>query len=593
MSEPTTGDSSVPPANLWNEVRTDRRIAAFVFATLLLHAGLAFETARYCSVTHDEYWHIPVGLLNLQTGRFDWENLNPPLIRMIAAVPLTVIAESGSISEPTSDIWSYGDDLLRSNADGYQTILLSARIPIILLSLATAWLAGCWATELFGRNAGLAAIFLWCTSPNVLASASLVTTDLGAAFFFLLCGRQTWKFAKENSWRSAVLLGTFLGLAQLAKFTAVLLWLLLPVVWVIQSRRKSIRRAQLRDTFVKWAGVIAISIVVLNAGYLFRGSGTPLAEYNFSSQAMRDIQSAAGVLATLPLPAPQDWLEGVDAQRKMMESDHPVYLDGQWSVTGFGSYYFMVLLYKLPHILQVLFLSALWSVVRQARTSSRLRNSVAVLIPAVALFGLAGFSGMQLGIRYILPTLPFVFVFISQSAETIGRLHWRSRIGVVAVAATLLVASLRFHPHHIAYFNEFAGGPENGWIHLSDSNIDWGQDLNGLKLWTEEHPEAAPLNLTYFGTVPPAELGIEHRLISRTSGPEPGWYAASISLIQGRPTPVRRPDSSTVNLGIGELSWLQLFEPTDRIGHSINIYHLTTADVRRYHAAVRELNTPD
>jgi len=32
-------------------------------------------------------------------------------------------------------------------------------------------------------------------------------------------------------------------------------------------------------------------------------------------------------------------------------------------------------------------------------------------------------------------------------------------------------------PHYLAYFNELAGGPANGFKELADSNLDWGQDL--------------------------------------------------------------------------------------------------------------------
>ncbi len=52
----------------------------------------------------------------------------------------------------------------------------------------------------------------------------------------------------------------------------------------------------------------------------------------------------------------------------------------------------------------------------------------------------------------------------------------------LAVFALLCVAgsatsSLRNHPHSLSYFNEAAGGPENGWKHMLGSSFDWGQDL--------------------------------------------------------------------------------------------------------------------
>ena len=44
---------------------------------------------------------------------------------------------------------------------------------------------------------------------------------------------------------------------------------------------------------------------------------------------------------------------------------------------------------------------------------------------------------------------------------------------------------LRVHPNYLAYFNEAAGGPAQGWRWLVDSNVDWGQELPGLKRYMD------------------------------------------------------------------------------------------------------------
>ena len=192
---------------------------------------------------------------------------------------------------------------------------------------------------------------------------------------------------------------------------------------------------------------------------------------------------------------------------------------------------------------------------------------------------------MQLGIRYILPAFPFVFLLLSQVAEWVAPVR-RSLLGAGSWLWILAyAASARFQPHHLGYFNEFSGGPPAGWLHLSDSNIDWGQDLNGLRDWLDEHP-VLNLQLAYFGTSQAGKLGIPHEL-APINTPQPGWYAASVCLIQGRPTPVRRPDGSTVGLSINAFAYLQFFEPVDYIGSSIRIYHLTESDCLRYQSAVQ------
>lgn len=62
-----------------------------------------------------------------------------------------------------------------------------------------------------------------------------------------------------------------------------------------------------------------------------------------------------------------------------------------------------------------------------------------------------------------------------RTLETLAR---RSLAVMVSLCLAASVASsLQVHPHSLAYFNEAAGGPENGWRHMLGSNFDWGQDL--------------------------------------------------------------------------------------------------------------------
>ena len=79
----------------------------FIVAIAMMLAGQAIVmtlTAARLTVTHDEYWHIPVGLLNWKTGRFDVEPLNPPLLRMCATWPLLFTSAESPLTEPTSDL---------------------------------------------------------------------------------------------------------------------------------------------------------------------------------------------------------------------------------------------------------------------------------------------------------------------------------------------------------------------------------------------------------------------------------------------------------------------------------------------------------
>ena len=52
-----------------------------------VHVACGWHAAVRQTVTHDEFWHLPVGLLHWRTGKFDHDVLNPPLTRLWSALP--------------------------------------------------------------------------------------------------------------------------------------------------------------------------------------------------------------------------------------------------------------------------------------------------------------------------------------------------------------------------------------------------------------------------------------------------------------------------------------------------------------------------
>jgi hypothetical protein len=152
----------------------------------------------------------------------------------------------------------------------------------------------------------------------------------------------------------------------------------------------------------------------------------------------------------------------------------------------------------------------------------------------------------------------------------------RALLGVVTIAllAWLAWGTLAIYPHYLATFNELAGGPEEGWRILVDSNLDWGQDLKGLKRWMDEQG-VERVKLGYLGEAYPAYYGInfdplpswpdrwQHPLYHDLYplDPAPGRYAISANLIQGR----NLADPQTY-------AWFREREPVDKVGYSIFIY---------------------
>jgi hypothetical protein len=147
-------------------------------------------------------------------------------------------------------------------------------------------------------------------------------------------------------------------------------------------------------------------------------------------------------------------------------------------------------------------------------------------------------------------------------------------------------AAVRIHPHYLSYFNELAGGPENGWRHLLESNIDWGQDLLFLKRWVEEHSEARPLKLAYYGDVDPHLLGLDYQLPPAgdslsSKGPQPSWYAISANLVYEAEWVGCDEHGRSIYFAAGDCSHFGRITPVDKAGYSIFLYHVVDEEVNR------------
>ncbi|HUQ70455.1 MAG TPA: glycosyltransferase family 39 protein [Planctomycetaceae bacterium] len=577
---PTPNDGRLSPRTFWLAIGL----------MLAAHAGVAVDCARRVTVTHDEYWHLPVGLLNWKTGRFDFENLNPLLTRLCGALPLCFVGAKTGDYEAVDVDHGYEEAFLVANRDRYFALFWLGRLPNVAFSVGIGAMLALWARRFRGDAAALLTVLMWSCSATALANASLMTPDIGVTFFFLAVFYQLWNYAGQPTWRRAIFVGVLLGLAQLCKYTAVLLYPMGLVGWLVLSVWRTGQSAcepprNWKTQLAQGAAMGVISLVVLNAGYLFHGSGSSLKSYQFASQSMQRIQQQAGALSDLPVPLPRDYLEGFDRQRQIMEGRHPVYLNEVWSVSGFVSYFAMALVYKLSHAEQLLALLTICFLLFPDGEKRDLRRQAFLWVPIVGLMIVASTSTMQLGLRYILPVIPFLFLFAGQAAIWLQRTRFPTRSVLVGLAIVGLPTTLRFHPHYLAYFNELAGGPENGRYHLLDSNLDWGQDLRDLKPYLDQQG-ITDIGLAYYGTLPPSAVGIQFHLPPGRA-PVPGWFAVSVNYVQGRPHILRDPEGKPHVAGLDEFAYFRFFEPKAHIGYSINVYHLSEEDVALWRNAVR------
>jgi hypothetical protein len=127
--------------------------------------------------------------------------------------------------------------------------------------------------------------------------------------------------------------------------------------------------------------------------------------------------------------------------------------------------------------------------------------------------------------------------------------------------------TLWIHPHYLTYFNQVVGGASRGYRYASGSNLDWGQDLHGLKRFVEAEGEEK-IQLLYFGSVDPAVYGINYEVPLESI--RPGLLAVSVSLYH---QPYAMYDHGIFRQ-VGPVDRNTLGTPIATVGNSIHIYRI-------------------
>ncbi|HEX7895144.1 MAG TPA: hypothetical protein VF447_13195, partial [Terriglobales bacterium] len=155
-----------------------------------------------------------------------------------------------------------------------------------------------------------------------------------------------------------------------------------------------------------------------------------------------------------------------------------VYPHGQW-------FYFPVA-FLIKSTLSLLLLLLLVPFAIALRGARHRRELAFVIIPAAIYLAVAMASGLNIGVRHILPTYPFLMILAGWGAAEVIAQKRRFAYAVVIVLLFGIFSSLRVFPVYLAYANELWGGPANTYKYLSDSNADWGQQLKAVKKYLDQ-----------------------------------------------------------------------------------------------------------
>src|SRR5712671_1343080 len=470
------------------------KIATVMFLLLVLEFQLLYSV-EHESLTFDEGDHIFAGYMSLKHHDFGLNPEHPPLVKMIAAVPLLRM----NLHEPQlqnryfkTEAYLSGRDLIFQN--DYEKVIFRARMAASSFALLVALLAFLTASEMFGTGAGFIALVLIVFEPNLLAHGALVTTDTGAAASLLASIYTFYRYVKRPSWGRMVVLGLAAGLFFIVKHSAVLLppmLILLAVTELLRPRQagdetRRHQAARLAGALVV-AGIIAIGIMWVGYGFRYaaRPAGTQLnPPLENTLGTLRPAEAKVITMMARWKVLPESWLYGL-ADVRSVANTWPSYMFGKVYAHGVWFYFPVAFVIKATLTTLILLLLIVYAV-----ATGKLRGWREILflsLPPALYFCISMTSSLNIGVRHILLVFIFLLVRAGGAAWSLMQSDRRWVWPIAFLIIFHVVSSLRAFPtSYIPYANEIWGGPPRIHKYLTDSTTDWGQQLKGVKRYVDE-----------------------------------------------------------------------------------------------------------
>ncbi len=514
-----------------------------VAALIAVSFSFMLSAASSDSVVMDELAHIPAGYSYLKFFNYRLNPEHPPLVKVISALPLLFLnlnfpSDRPSWQEDINGQWTAGTQFLFESGNNPDQILFSARLGPMLLTLLLIIITYGLSSRLLGRWWALLPTAFLSLSPTVLAHGHYVTTDIGAALGILAASWAFLNFLERPNRRSLIIAGLVFGLAQLLKFSVVLLipfFIIITAVHLIRNAAVNLKNTTLQTKLLylfreklKKAGqllsVFLIGTVVIYAVYFvftigyptsrqhrdtvfslnsFAGGPTPAGQTCRPARCLADVDIfLSGHRLTQPLG---EYLLGVLMVSQRSAAGNTGYFLGEVSAAGWLSYFPVIFLLKepLPSLIFIL-AGLLLALIKMKRTFSRRGFTLgeylhtnfiefSLILFVVFYWGYSITSPLNIGVRHILPTVPMLYILAAGSVKnwivsfpyhlsSVSFLNrFRSLVGIfsrLAVKFTALSALLVWLAITIAVTSPFF---------LSYFNELGGGTLNGYRVVTDSN----------------------------------------------------------------------------------------------------------
>lgn len=612
------------------------------------------------STTMDEKAHIPAGYsyVKYQDMRINPEH--PPLLKDLAGLALLPLNPSMPKSDPLWESgdwldpaqfpegpartwglaqWAFGDKILHLNGNDANLVTFWARFPFILVSLLLGFFIFRWTKELAGTVAGLFAAMLYFFDPNVIGHSHYVTTDVGIAAFVFFAFYYFVRFLKNPGNKNIVLSGLFLGLAQLAKFSAVLLFPIFGMFAVLYGLAVTVEavpgawKTHLKNAFfygLKYLGSVVICFVAIWILYFFNTAQMPgeviaeIARAQFPNTKLVGRVAETTVVfmsQSVVLKPLAEYFLGVFMVFARVAGGNTFYFLGEVSKQASQLYFPVV--FVLKETLPMLFLlvtTTLYTLYRIGkglvfRDGKSLLSVIAVSFrERVAQYLMAFFilfysyvsitGNLNIGYRHLFPILPFLYVLVAKSVFDIlkresehATTHRTLRILLAGTTFAVIAIPLLSYPSYLSYFNAIGGGHASGYKYVTDSNYDWGQDLKRLRGFVDNYNQCVerqfetPFCEPFRTMTTPKDMPIDVIRVDYFGGSNGAWQLGEKHKGWHSHLP---PEAGWYGLSIGFLqeNWYKSLEPGERsydylrgrtpdfrVGDSIFVYYLSPEEV--------------
>lgn len=589
-----------------------------IFSVLVISVAVVFAvlSLRNDSIIVDEIPHIGAGYSYLTKHDMRLNPEHPPLAKDLAAIPLAFMKlKQGAFDTDawTTDLngqWKFGRALIFNTGNDADKIRIAVKLPMLLFFILAAIMVFYWGRKLYGDVGGITGLIIFSFSPTILAHSRFVTTDVAALFGIILSTYFFVRYLQNPTRSNLVIAGLATGVGLATKFSTVLLipfFAILALVWGyfgIPSLKKLPQKAY---SAVKYFGgtvfVFLIGlIIVVYPLYYFNTYNYPAerqyndARLNLATYGNRLFADPIVWASNKPVIRPlAEYAVGILKVNQRAIGGNTTYFLGEVSRMGWHNYFPIIYFIKEPIAWWLSVIIALVMIGFQLRKpfrkpKNRFQDFIvkhfaefAMLLWLVIYWAVSINSTLNIGVRHLLPIYPFAILLVTGQLSRIGKARIPAKLKksivtlVVLIMGWYVLESINIYPYYLTYFNQFAGGPQNGYKYAVDSNIDWGQDLIRFSDWVKQN-NIPKIETDYFGWAD-AQYYLSSRYIPlwgskyldgndfSARNESDGWMAVSASFLMGSQGSPDQPNP--INY-----IWLQSYKPYTVIGHSIFIYRI-------------------